>query len=151
MVLVVSLQPNKIFKLFSSKLYKIKARHFQDRSQIFLFQNLGSFTTPSCTPPCRPPLAHYDRFIFLAYSVLVTFFSLYSVLQLDVLDHIGKIEWKLRTAARATLTSYDLLVRSMALSTSLLLDPNRSQSSLTLLSPDTSSGRMLSVMIRYDV
>jgi hypothetical protein len=67
-------------------------------------------------PSCRPPLAHYDRFIFLVYSVL----------QLVNLDHIGKIEWKLRTAARATLTSYDLLIRSMALSTSLLLDPSRS-------------------------
>jgi len=55
------------------------------------------------------------------------------------------------TAPPATLTCYDVLIRSMALSTSLLLDPNPSSSSLTLLLLDTSSGRTLSVMIRYAI
>jgi len=44
MALVVSSQPNKVFKLFSSKLYKITARPLD-----FLVQNFGPFTTPSQT------------------------------------------------------------------------------------------------------
>jgi len=44
MALVAFLQPNKALKLFSSKLYKIRARPLD-----FLVQNLGPFTTPTCT------------------------------------------------------------------------------------------------------
>ena len=42
MVLVVSSQPNKALKLFSSKLYKIRARPLD-----FLIQNFRPFTTPT--------------------------------------------------------------------------------------------------------
>ena len=43
MALVASSQPNKSFKLFSSKLYKIRVRPLN-----FLVQNLEPFTTPRC-------------------------------------------------------------------------------------------------------
>ena len=42
MALVASSQPNKALKLFSSKLYKIRARHLD-----FLVQNFGPFTIPT--------------------------------------------------------------------------------------------------------
>jgi len=42
MTLVASSQPNKVLKLFSSKLYKIRAQTLD-----FLVQNLGPFTTPT--------------------------------------------------------------------------------------------------------
>ena len=41
MALMTSSQPSKALKLFNLKLYKIRARPLN-----FLFQNLGSFTTP---------------------------------------------------------------------------------------------------------
>jgi len=47
MSLVVSSQSNKILKLFSSKLYKIRARPLD-----FLVQNLGPFTTPTLLTSC---------------------------------------------------------------------------------------------------
>ena len=45
MAVVDSTQPNKTLKLFSSKLYKIRARPLD-----FLIQNFKPFTTPKCTP-----------------------------------------------------------------------------------------------------
>ena len=54
MALVASSQPNKTFKFFSSKLYKIRARPFQDPALRFEVQNIGPFTTPTCgTPRCE--------------------------------------------------------------------------------------------------
>jgi len=47
MSLVVSSQSNRILKLFSSKLYKIRARPLD-----FLVQNLGPFTTPTLLTSC---------------------------------------------------------------------------------------------------
>ena len=43
----VSLQFNKIFKLFSLKLYKIRVRFFWTRSLNFLVQNIRPFTIPT--------------------------------------------------------------------------------------------------------
>ena len=74
MVLVASSQPNKIFKFFSSKLYKIRARPLD-----FLVQNVGPFTTPICKSSSKKMLRKkcyapwfniHDVFEFLSVNLL---------------------------------------------------------------------------------
>ena len=46
MFLVASSQPNKFFKLFNLKLYRLESDPFSARPLDFLVQNLGPFTIP---------------------------------------------------------------------------------------------------------
>ena len=49
MTLVASSHPNKAHKFFSSKLYKIRVQFFRTQPLYFLVQNIGPFTTRTCT------------------------------------------------------------------------------------------------------